>query len=81
LASASKIFRSKIGSARVRKEMVCSMSARLSEMVSGSACSIFLMALKQRFLEAGAAILLQALFGDDEREEFALGDLHRRETR
>ena len=34
---------------------------------------------KQRFFEARAAILLQRLFGDDEREHFALGDLHRRE--
>src|ERR1035437_2715929 len=32
---------------------------------------------QQRFLEARAAILLQGLFRDDEREDFALGDLHR----
>ena len=35
------------------------------------------MALKQRLFKTGAAILLQRFFRDDERENFALGDLHR----
>ena len=41
----------------------------------------FLEGAEQRFLEARAAILLQRLFRDDQREQFALGDLQGRERR
>jgi len=40
----------------------------------------FLDGAQQRFLEARAAILLQGFFRDDEREDFAFGDLHGRKT-
>jgi len=50
------------------------MAARFTEMVSGRDCSILRIALRKRFLELRAAILLQRLLGDDQRDQFTLGD-------
>ena len=47
-------------------------------MVSGRRLFHFANGAQKRFLKTGAAILLQGLFRDDEGEDFALGDLHRR---
>jgi len=72
-----KNSRFKICSARVRKEMVCSISERFSEIVSGSDCLHFLNGAQERLLETGATILLQRFFRDEQCEDFTLGDLHR----
>ena len=77
LASASKISRSQNrlgarakgnGLLQIRQVQRNGVGQRLLHFSNGA---------EQRFLETGAAILLQRFFRDDQREQFALGDLQR----
>jgi len=69
-------FEIQIGSALVRKEIVCSMVGQIERNGVRQRLLHLPDGAEQRPFEIRAAILLERLFGDDEREEFALGNLN-----